>query len=196
MKATELLMQEHRLIERVLDALELAADAVRRGGMVPPQFFLDATDFLSGFADGCHHRKEEGVLFRAMIAGGSHSSDGAIALMTLEHEEGRAYTRSLRDAARAMDRDPAARTLVVRNARHYIELLRAHIEKEDQMLFPLAADMIPSDRHEQVYADCLRVDDKDAQGDTRTRYAALAERLEREVAALPPPASGGAGAPA
>lgn len=189
MKAIELLMQEHRLIERVLIALELAADNLQHGGVVPPRFFLDAADFLTGFADGCHHRKEEGVLFRAMIAGGARMGDGAIALMTLEHEEGRAYTQALRDAARRMDTDPAAKTLVTRHARHYIELLRGHIEKEDEVLFPMAADVIPSDRHEQVYADCQRVDDLDTPG-ARIRFEVLAERLEREAQALvPPPAA-------
>jgi hemerythrin-like domain-containing protein len=27
---------------------------------------VDAADFIKGFADGCHHRKEEGVLFQTM----------------------------------------------------------------------------------------------------------------------------------
>ena len=70
MKASEILMQEHRLIERVLDALEIAAGHLERSHAVAPAFFLEAADFIAGFADGCHHRKEEGVLFGAMIESG------------------------------------------------------------------------------------------------------------------------------
>lgn len=68
--AIALLMEEHRVIERVLRALELATEQLEQGGKVDPDFFIDATDFIRGFADGCHHRKEDGVLFRAMIAAG------------------------------------------------------------------------------------------------------------------------------
>ncbi len=69
-KVSEELMQEHRVIERVLDAIELAAGHLQRGQAVRPEFFLEAATFIAGFADGCHHRKEEGVLFGAMIEGG------------------------------------------------------------------------------------------------------------------------------
>ncbi|RPJ01063.1 MAG: hypothetical protein EHM39_03845, partial [Chloroflexi bacterium] len=66
MKATEILMDEHRVIERVLTALESAARRVEAGQALRPDFFVDAADFIRGFADGCHHMKEEGVLFKTM----------------------------------------------------------------------------------------------------------------------------------
>ena len=66
MQATDVLSSEHRVIERVLVSLEQAAQAVEAGASVRPGFFLDAADFIRGFADGCHHRKEENVLFTTM----------------------------------------------------------------------------------------------------------------------------------
>jgi hypothetical protein len=76
MKATEVLMDEHRVIERVLGALEEAASRLERGVEVDASFFLEATDFIRGFADGCHHQKEEGVLFKAMTAAGMPQDQG------------------------------------------------------------------------------------------------------------------------
>ena len=184
MKATDLLMQEHRLIERALNVLELGADTLQQGRAVPSRFFVELGEFLLGFADGSHHRKE-GVLFRAMIAGGARPGDGAIALLTLEHEEGRSYSRALLDAARLMEKDPAARTAVIRLARNYITLLRGHIESEDGMVFPMADQMIAQDRHEQVWADCRRIDEGDA---TPVAWAAVLERLEVEARGFAPPA--------
>lgn len=181
MKATELLVSEHRLIERVLDVLELATDSLEQGAAIPSTFFLETSDFLAGFADGAHHRKEERVLFRAMVAGDAVIGDGAVTLLTAEHEEGRSYVRAMRDAAARLEADTAAKAIVVRNARKYIELLRSHIEKEDAMIFPLADDVIPLDRQDQVYADCKRVDELDGGPDLHARYAAMAERLEREA---------------
>ncbi|MGE5602975.1 MAG: hemerythrin domain-containing protein, partial [Nitrososphaerales archaeon] len=65
MQATDILMEEHRVIERVLTSLERAAVRLDNGEAVRPGFFVDAADFVKGFADGCHHKKEEGVLFTA-----------------------------------------------------------------------------------------------------------------------------------
>ena len=59
MKATEILSQEHRVIEGVLDTLQTAAQSAEAGGSMRPSFFIDAADFIHGFADGCHHRKSD-----------------------------------------------------------------------------------------------------------------------------------------
>ncbi len=67
MKATEILSSEHRIIESVLDTLDIGAGKLQRNEPIQLEFFLDTADFIKGFADGCHHRKEEGVLFKAMV---------------------------------------------------------------------------------------------------------------------------------
>ena len=67
MEATEILKSEHRVIEGMLQTLAEAAARVESGQEIRPGFFLDAADFIKNFADGCHHRKEEGVLFEAMV---------------------------------------------------------------------------------------------------------------------------------
>ena len=52
MKATDILSSEHRVIERVIAALESASDRLEAGQPVRAGFFLDAADFIKGFADG------------------------------------------------------------------------------------------------------------------------------------------------
>src|SRR4030042_3107637 len=102
MKATELLSSEHRIIEQFLDSLELAAIRLQDDKPVRVGFFLDAADFIKGFADGCHHHKEEGVLFVAMIQNGMSSNNGPIGVMFSEHDQGRAFTRGMREAAQRL----------------------------------------------------------------------------------------------
>jgi hemerythrin-like domain-containing protein len=70
MRATEILMDEHRLIKRVPTALGTSANRVNRCEDIGPAFFINAALFIKNFADGCHHRKEEGVLFVAMNESG------------------------------------------------------------------------------------------------------------------------------
>jgi hemerythrin-like domain-containing protein len=185
MKAIDVLMQEHRLIERVLDALETAAGHLDRSRPVPPAFFLEAADFIAGFADGCHHRKEEGVLFGAMIESGVPSGGGMIDMMLEEHEQGRAFVRGLRDAMRRLQAgDTAARAQVVSNVRGYVALLREHIAKEDEMLFPMADEMMSPARHDSVLAGFERVEREETGAGAHEKFHALAEKLEREARAL------------
>ncbi|MFI5246836.1 MAG: hemerythrin domain-containing protein [Gemmatimonadales bacterium] len=185
MKASEILMQEHRLIERVLDALEIAAGHLERSHAVPPAFFLEAADFIAGYADGCHHRKEEDVLFGAMIESGVPSGAGVIDMFLDEHEQGRALTRALRDAARRLQAgDAPARTQIVSSVRRYVALLRDHIMKEDEMLFPMADELLSPARHESVLAGFERVEREDTAAGAHEKFHALAEKLEREAGAF------------
>lgn len=180
MKATEILVAEHRVIERVLTALETAAKRLAAGEAVPADFFLMAADFIKGFADGCHHKKEEGVLFVALVANGMSPEAGPIAVMLVEHEEGRRLTRAMREGAeRLQGDDPAALAQVVRNALGYTALLRQHIQKEDVVLFPMADRIIPIEQHDQVNAAFDHIEHEETGEGVHEKYLALAEELEK-----------------
>ena len=183
MEATEILMSEHRVIERVIGSLEQASARLERGEAVRPGFFVDASQFVAGFADGCHHRKEEGVLFKAMEASGMPADSGPIAVMLAEHEQGRAYTRGMREAAQGLAAgDAAARGEVVRNAQGYAALLRGHIAKENGILFPMADQVIPAAQQAQVAAGFERIEHEETGEGIHEKYLGLAEALEREAA--------------
>jgi len=183
MQATDILMSEHRVIERVIASLESAAERLAAGQEVRPGFFLDAAAFIKGFADGCHHRKEEGVLFERMVAAGLPREVGPIAVMLAEHEQGRAFTRGMRAAAeRLAAGDAAAARDVVANARGYAALLRQHIQKEDGILFPMATQVIPAAQHAGVVEAFEHVEHEETGEEVHEKYLALAEALEREVA--------------
>lgn len=184
MKATEILMAEHRVIERVLAALQLATERLEQGGKLDPSFFIDTTEFIRGFADGCHHQKEEGVLFKAMTAAGMPASEGPIAVMLGEHEQAREYTRRLREAAHRLEAgEQQALAEVIRDARGYVALLRQHIAKEDNVLFPIADKLIPVSEQGKVAADFGRLEQEEMGGGVHEKYLALAEKLEGQVKA-------------
>jgi hemerythrin-like domain-containing protein len=155
---------------------------VEKGQVVRPGFFLDAAEFIKGFADGCHHRKEEGVLFKTMQANGMPAGQGPIAVMLSEHEQGRKFTRAMRAAAERLQAgDASARQALVQNALGYAALLRQHIQKEDQILFPMAGRIIPADKQEQVVADFEKVEHEETGAGVHEKYLALAQSLESEM---------------
>ena len=94
--------REHRLIERVLDALARISDEARRTRQLKGPAAELAIRFLRDFADGTHHLKEERILFPAIAAQGHFPGCGLIS----EHQEGRERVSRLADAARrAMNGD-------------------------------------------------------------------------------------------
>lgn len=196
MQATEILRAEHRVIERVLEALERAGDRLEGAGEVRPGFFDDAVTFIAGFADGCHHRKEEEALFPVMIGSGLPPDGGPIAMMLEEHEEGRRYVREIRDgAARLEGSDPTGRRRLIAAVRAYVALLRDHIQKEDDLLFPMADELLSPPDQERLGAEFERWDAGLPPEQAPDRWRALAERLSLEAAAFAPESGLRPGAP-
>lgn len=177
MQAIEILMQEHRVIETVLDSLETAADRLSRGHDVPMDFFLTAADFLRNFADGCHHQKEEGILFVALATNGMSREAEPLSIFLEEHEEGRRLTRGMLESAERIRTGNMTETAqLVQHVMDYVTLLREHIHKEDHVLFPMADDVLPAGEHQQLIADFKRIEDERQICET---YLRIADELAR-----------------
>jgi hemerythrin-like domain-containing protein len=159
MQAIDILMQEHRVIEKVLDSLETAANRLSAGHDVPMDFFLKAADFIRNFADGCHHQKEEGILFTALDANGMPKDVEPVSVFVDEHEEARRLTRGMVESAGQIQTgDMTANGRLIQQARDYTALLREHIQREDHVLFPMADHVLPGKEREQLLDDFKRAD--------------------------------------
>jgi len=177
MNPIQVLMDEHRLIERVIDALVGYV-----GREAPPREDLGGfVRFIRGFADAHHHGKEEDILFTAMSGQGMPTDMGPLGVMLAEHDEGRGYTAALADLAAgdgAWEAEERKRLLWA--AKSYAALLRAHIQKEDQVLYPMADQMLPPEVWEAIEREFLAFEE-DAENvaraeDLRGTAATLVER--------------------
>ena len=129
MQITHLLSQEHQVVLEQLQALEAALDRFDPGQVAATLRFFDEQVTL-------HRRKEEEVLFPA-LARYIGTEMGPIAVMLHEHREEQARLEEIRVALDAGD-TPEARGTLRRAGRQILDLLRNHIAKEDNVLFPLA----------------------------------------------------------
>jgi len=181
MKPTEILKEEHRVIERVMVALERGVNRLSRGEEVYLRFFYGTAFFFKGFEDGCHHGKEERVLFPALRGNGFSEGSSVVAVMLAEHAEGRQLAQMMRLALeRFQAGDERYRAAVIKHALEYVRLLRQHIQKEDSLLFPIVDQHIPSP-HQELLLDGFRQFDHDASGDgVHEKYFEMAARLETE----------------
>jgi hemerythrin-like domain-containing protein len=139
MMPTETLKHEHQIILMVLDAAEREARSIQNSGKVQAEELDRMLDFFRNFADRCHHAKEEELLFVKMQERGMPVRGGPIAVMLQEHDEGRRRVKAVAEALpQARSGDPSALASVRSNLLAYVQLLRAHIDKEDNVLYPMA----------------------------------------------------------
>ena len=147
---TQVLKDEHALILEALDAIERKVAALEAGGGPDRAYFEKAVQFLRTFADQCHHGKEENLLFKTMMDRGFPRQAGPIAVMLHEHETGRSFIRGIAEGAAAVGTDPGAAKRIIENGRGYVALLRAHIDKENHILFPMADNVLSPEDQEQL----------------------------------------------
>lgn len=128
------LREEHEVILRALALLERFGRALEAGEAVDRAGLAWLRTFFGTFADRCHHGKEEQHLFPALERQGIPREGGPLGVMLREHEEGRSLVRAM---AHGDDRQAAEAI------RAYAALLRAHIDKENGVLFPMAEHVLP-----------------------------------------------------
>jgi hemerythrin-like domain-containing protein len=177
---TQALVDEHTLILRMIALLERNASRTAAGSYSNWQFYLDGVDFIRNFADRFHHAKEEDVLFEALVKNGMPRENSPIAAMLMEHDQGRAYVVAMEAAARETLAGQAGREgIIAENALAYAELLRGHIAKEDEILYPLAERVIPDTMRDAIIAGYAAAEAKTS-ADFTTRYEAVVTGYEQE----------------
>jgi hemerythrin-like domain-containing protein len=170
------LMNDHRLIEKVLSSLEKRlADPDEP---FPAEFVEQALDFLVSFADGCHHYKEEETLFPAIANLGVPVEGGPIEMMLHEHKEGRRCIKGIRDnLPAAREGNTRSQDAVRRFAAEYTGLLRHHIWKEDNVLFLMAKQVLTADAAEEVARRFSDESNPHLASAVKQRYAEFANSL-------------------
>ena len=169
---TQTLREEHRVILRALVLLEVAAGRLSAGRPLPEGWWDALLGWLRRFADLSHHAKEERCLFPALADAGVPAAGGPVSVMLEEYDEGRALVRAM-GTARVEDRVAAAR--------HFVPLLREHIDKENGVLLPLADGVLDAPTQRLVARGFEKVEGE--QGDAGAIEPAETE-VDRLAAAL------------
>ncbi|MDY6823646.1 MAG: hemerythrin domain-containing protein [Thermodesulfobacteriota bacterium] len=145
------LKNEHRGVETMLRIVEAVSAECAHGREIKSGDLDAILEFLTVFVDRCHHGKEEDFLFPALEAAGVPPDQDPIGVLLREHEQGRQLVAELREAAKKfMSGDKAAGKKIEKTALDYVALLTRHIEKEEGVLFPIAADMLPPDKQVEL----------------------------------------------
>ncbi len=178
MSATDTLKQEHKVILLVLDAAEREAQSIQSTGKVNAERVEKMLEFLGEFADRCHHAKEEELLFVRMEERGVPREGGPLGHMLAEHEEGRAKVRAIRQwLSKAANGDSEAVENIRTNLSAYVGLLRAHIDKEDNVLYQMADQVFSANDQRELEEAFERVEAEQMGVGAHEKYHQLAHEL-------------------
>ena len=189
MKATATLKHEHDVIRQALAILDAYATHVADGRLPPAADIDGLLDFFTDFADGCHHVKEETMLFPALAAAGIPQAEGPVGLLLEQHDQGRRLVAQLKAAAPELARSAPARERFAVAAREYVAMLEAHIAMENDALFPTADGMLSEERDRALVAAFDRHEELEMGADVHTRFHRMLDDLARRyVSGGVPPA--------
>lgn len=179
MRPTQELSREHQAILLMIRILEKIGQKLEAGEKVDVSHLEKAVDFIKGFADKCHHGKEEDLLFPAMEKTGVPCCGGPLGVMLREHAEGRCFVKGMVWALTGIkqgDRGTAA--LFAENARGYGALLTQHIHKEDRVLFPMADARLSASQQSELASGFADVEEKVVGHGKHEEYHRLLKELE------------------
>jgi hemerythrin-like domain-containing protein len=114
-----------------------------------------------------------------MEAHGIPSEGGPVGMMLMEHEEGRSYVRAMLAAISLIEaKNEAAQESLLGAAQAYCRLLREHIQKEDEVLFRMADEVISAEEQKKVSAAFAQHEAEEMGAGAHEKYLKIAAELD------------------
>ena len=182
--STQSLRKDHKLIEKVLQALDATIKLLKDGKQIPEQILLPTLDFTQNFTDVCHHGKEEEALFPALEKSGMPTSMGPIHMMLIEHKRTKEIAKHIGLASkRYLEIGDSA--YLVETLELYVQHVTEHLWKENNRLFMMAEARL-NHTAKDVDKNLEDVEEKKLKelGKTRSDYETLADDLEKSVSEI------------
>lgn len=175
----DLLLTDHETTERVFAAAEVALAAP---GGPSPGFVANLRAYVVEYVDRCHNQKEERAVFPLLERAGVPVQGGPIAVMLAEHAEAKVLAARIGESAAAFTAGDRAALAPLREAfTAYAALCTQHFWKENDILYPLAARVLPPEVQAGMVPAIEAVEAELGQ-DVRARYYRIAAELERGAA--------------
>jgi hemerythrin-like domain-containing protein len=148
-ETSKILSEEHQNILKIIEILENESDAIENGKELDKDFFEKIIDFIRNYADKFHHAKEEDILFKefnkALEKNPKSAHCNPTEQMLIEHDEGRNFIKGMETRLNENDK-----IRVIRNARAYADLLKQHISKEDDILYPMTDEALDNKTKKEI----------------------------------------------
>ncbi len=181
MKPIKDLKSEHEAVTVTLRILDSICNTAEKTGQISnPDHLEKLLEFFKTFVDTCHHTKEEELLFPALEEIGVSRESGPIGVMLKEHQQGREYVVKMNDSlAKYVDGDKEAAGGFMKSARAYIALLTQHIDKENNVLFPIAEKNLSNEKQTELWEGFEKIETEKIGVGKHDAFHRMIESLEK-----------------
>jgi len=154
-RATQNLENDHQHILKLIAVME----AMVKTAEPTISYLEEVVALIRQFADGLHHAKEENLLFPLMAEKGFSLQQGPVAVMLMDHEQGRTFVKGMAENIQLYKNGATdALTLIYENMMGYSELLTNHIAKENNILFRMADNVFTADNQQSLLRQFQLID--------------------------------------
>ncbi len=182
-KLLDILREEHRNIETLLRVLERELNIFDRAERPDYEVVQAVIDYFRDYPDRCHHPKEDAVF--AKLRARDPAAAASVGDLEAEHQSG---AERLRRVARAVEGVLSEREVLRQTVddimRDFIEKERRHMEMEERVLFPAAAEALRPEDWAEI--DARLRNDPSLDGANQEQFDSLRQRIlqwEQESAA-------------
>ncbi|MGZ4200183.1 MAG: hemerythrin domain-containing protein [Thermoleophilia bacterium] len=176
-RPTETLQKEHKVCSTMLDAMEGKIARVRSGDVFDPETFDKLVGFFHFFMIECHEPKEASLLFSKLVQRGLSRDEGIVADMSREHTQLGQLLSQAEAGLGAASSDDKARAAFLTDLQSFVDGMRAHMAEEDELLFPIVAQMLTQRDLEELARAFESVESQEIIDGVHDKYVDLARRL-------------------
>lgn len=183
MNSIQLMMDEHQNILRMLEVARRYCLNVLRNEKVDYDDFYKIIDFVRNYADKHHHGKEEIILFNKMMDELGPAADKLVRHgMLVEHDMGRLFMSELEEALKNLEAgNDEAKLDIIANTMGYVNLLKRHIHKEDNVVYKFAENNLKKGILEVIDDESSNFEKKAEGIGVQKKYLELLNELESRL---------------
>ncbi len=179
MYCIDVLLEEHNRITEFIQVARNVCCNIIDGNSISLDDLNKMLSFGKVYADNLHHKKEEDILFNAMVneVGGPAQkmiNNG----MLVEHNLGRLYLSELEKVLNNYNNSTQNKLQIITNLSAYCDLLERHIVKENQVAYPFGQRTLSVQTLERLDSETKQFEDN-TQND-REHYLIILDELKQK----------------
>ena len=177
--ATEDLMREHGVLQRILLVYEAGSRRISQGEDIDPVVFSQAAETMRDFIHDYHEKSEEEHVFPRFKKAGRMVE--LVDVLMVQHTAGRKLTERILQAAEASRGNKEQRTAMTDAMQATITLYRPHAAREDTNIFPTLRSLMTPNEFEELGETLEKAEVAKFGSDGFEKMAKRVEQIEKRI---------------
>jgi hemerythrin-like domain-containing protein len=177
--ATEDLMREHGVLQRILLIYEAGARRIGQGEDIDPVVFTQAAETMREFIHDYHEKSEEEHIFPRFKKAGRMVE--LVEILQVQHTAGRKLTDRILQTAEASRGNKEQRTAMTDTMQATITLYRPHAAREDTNIFPTLRSLMTPNEFEELGETLEKAEVAKFGADGFEKIAKRVEQIEKRI---------------